>query len=115
MCIHGFFVFCNDKGEGKMKLEDWRNEIDSIDAEIVRLVNLRAKIARKIGVLKVSAGLPIVDSGREDEILRKAAARNQGVLKNEAIVRIFRGIIRESRQVQIETQEKIKKGEQILC
>ena len=98
-----------------MKLEDWRNEIDSIDARIVRLVNQRAKIAQKIGVLKASAGLPVVDSGREDEILRKAAARNKGVLKNEAIVRIFRGIIRESRQIQVETQEKITNGEQILC
>ena len=98
-----------------MKLEDWRNEIDSIDEEIVRLVNQRAKIAREIGVLKASAGLPIVDAGREDEILRKAAASNNGVLKNEAILRIFRGIIRESRQIQKETQAKLTNGEQILC
>jgi monofunctional chorismate mutase len=97
--IHGFFVF----GE-KMKLEDWRKEIDSIDAEIVRLINERVKIAQKIGVLKATAGLPIVDAGREDAILQKVAARNQGVLTNEAIVRIFRGIIRESRQIQVESQ-----------
>ena len=98
-----------------MKLEDWRNEIDLIDAEIVRLVNQRAKIAQKIGVLKASAGLPIVDATREDEILRNVAASNQGVLKNEAIVRIFRGIIHESRQIQVKTQAKITNGEQILC
>jgi chorismate mutase len=42
------------KGEN-MKLEDWRKEIDSIDAEIVRLVSQRAKIAQKIGVLKATA------------------------------------------------------------
>ncbi|HVE58723.1 MAG TPA: chorismate mutase [Pyrinomonadaceae bacterium] len=98
-----------------MKLEDWRNEIDSIDAEIVRLINQRAKIAQKIGVLKASAGLPIVDETREDAILRKAAGGNKGVLKNEAIIRIFRGIIRESREIQVETQEKMTNGEQILC
>lgn len=109
--IHGFFVL----SEEKMKLEDWRNEIDLIDEEIVRLVNQRAKIAQKIGVLKASAGLPVVDSERESAILQKAAARNKGVLKNEALVRIFRGIIRESRQIQVETQTKITNGEQILC
>ena len=98
-----------------MKLEDWRNEIDLIDARIVELVNQRAKIAREIGVLKATAGLPVVDSTREDAILRNVAAKNQGVLNNEAIVRIFRGIIRESRQIQVETQTKITKGEQILC
>lgn len=98
-----------------MKLEDWRKEIDSIDAEIVSLVNQRAKIAQKIGVLKASAGLPIVDPTRENEILRNVVAKNKGILKNEAIAAIFRGIIRESRQIQVETQAKITNGEQILC
>lgn len=98
-----------------MKLEDWRNEIDELDAEIVRLISKRAKIAQKIGMLKASAGLPVIDAGREDTILRSVAAKNQGVLKNEAMIRIFRGIIRESRQIQTETQAKISNGEQILC
>ena len=97
-----------------MKLEDWRNEIDRLDAEIVRLVSERVKIAQKIGVLKTAAGLPIVDAGREDAILQKVAARNHGILTNEAIIRIFRGIIRESRQVQTETPAKIKRREQVL-
>ena len=98
-----------------MKLEDWRNEIDSIDAQIVRLIGERAKIVQKIGTLKASAGLPIVDAGREEAILQSVAAKNRGVLTNEAIIRIFRGIIRESRQIQMETQAKISNGEQILC
>jgi chorismate mutase len=107
--IHGFFVF-----GGKMKLEDWRKEIDSIDREIVRLVNRRAKIAREIGVLKAAAGLPVVDETREDEILRNAAARSKGILKREAIIRIFRALIRESRNIQTETQAKITGGKPIL-
>lgn len=98
-----------------MKLEDWRIEIDLIDEEIVRLVNQRAKIAQKIGVLKASAGLSVVDAEREDAILRNVVTKNKGVLKNEAILRIFRGIIRESRQIQVETQTKMTNGEQILC
>ena len=97
-----------------MKLEDWRKEIDSIDEEIVRLVNRRAKIAREIGVLKAAAGLPVVDETREDEILRNVATRGKGILKREAIIRIFRALIRESRNIQTETQAKITGGKPIL-
>jgi monofunctional chorismate mutase len=97
-----------------MKLEDWRKEIDTIDAEIVRLVGKRAEIAQKIGVLKASAGLPVVVEGREDAILRKAAANNRGLLTNDAIVRIFRGILRESRRLQAATLSKLSGREKIL-
>ena len=97
-----------------MKLENWRKEIDSIDAQLVGLLDRRAQIAREIGALKAAAGLPVVDPLREDEILRKLAANNQGILKNEAIIGIFRGIIRASRQIQIETQAKISSGERVL-
>jgi chorismate mutase len=83
-----------------MKLEDWRNEIDEIDTQIVRLINQRARIARKLGELKAYAGLPIVDSDREDAILRRVRQENEGVLEEEAVVRIFKRIIIESRQVQ---------------
>ena len=97
-----------------MKLEDWRKEIDSIDEQIVRLVNQRAKIAKKIGVLKAAAGLPVIDETREDEILRNVAARSNGVLKREAIIRIFRTLIRESRNIQTETHAKITGKEPVL-
>lgn len=90
-----------------MKLEDWRNEIDSIDTEIVRLINQRATVAKKIGVLKATAGLPIVDGDREEVILRGVCGKNQGVLENESLVRIFRQIIRESRLIQTKIVGKI--------
>ncbi len=86
-----------------MKLEDWRNEIDSIDAEIVRLVNQRAIVAQKIGVLKAAAGLPIMDGDREEAILRGVCGKNSGVLEDESLVRIFRQIIRESKAIQTKT------------
>ena len=92
-----------------MNLEDWRREIDEIDKMMVRLLNKRAKIARKIGRLKASAGLPVIDDGREREILLKVAGANdEGLLKREAIIRIFRAVIRESRNVQAETSAGAK-------
>ena len=52
-----------------MKLEEWRKEIDSIDDEIIRLIQQRAKIVKKIGNLEAKAGLPIIDNDREDSVI----------------------------------------------
>ena len=83
-----------------MKLEDWRSEIDSIDTEIAQLLNRRADAAKKIGALKATAGLPIVDAEREEIVLRGICGKNQGVLEDQSLIRIFRQIICESRQIQ---------------
>ncbi len=83
-----------------MKLEDWRNEIDSIEAEILRLINQRTSVWVKIGVLKATAELPIMDIDRAEAILRGVCGKNSGVVENESLVRIFRQIIRESKQIQ---------------
>lgn len=98
-----------------MKLDEWRDEIDAIDAEIVNLISRRARVAQKIGILKAKAGLPIVDLEREEAILRNACARNKGVLGSDSIVRIFKRIIQESRQIQVEAIGKIiEKGTKIF-
>lgn len=98
-----------------MKLDEWRNEIDAIDAEIVNLINQRARVAQKIGILKAKAGLPIVDLEREEAILRNACARSKGILGNDSIARIFKRIIQESRQIQVEAISKIvDKGTKIF-
>jgi hypothetical protein len=41
-----------------MDIEHWRREIDEIDKEILRLLNLRARLAIKVGTLKKAADLP---------------------------------------------------------
>lgn len=90
-----------------MKLEEWRKEIDLVDAEIIKLLNQRARIARKIGVLKVKAGLPVVDPEREAEILRNACSENQNLIDDAGIISIYRRIIRESKRLQIRATAEI--------
>lgn len=91
-----------------MKLEDWRNEIDEIDTQIVGLLNRRARAAQSVGVLKAQAGLPIVDTEREDEVLRKLKMRNDGSLDDELLVKLYRSIMQKSRLIQIETAARLK-------
>ncbi len=84
-----------------MKLENWRKEIDTIDGEIISLLNRRAKAAQEIGRIKAKAGLPIIDLERESEVLRNIIGGNEGVLHDWQLATIYQKILDESRQIQI--------------
>lgn len=97
-----------------MMLEDWRREIDEIDSQIISLLNRRARAAQSIGAIKAKAGLPIVDTEREDEVLRRVANANEGILENETILEIYGKILQKSRQIQIETMKRISRERKIV-
>ena len=48
-----------------------REEIDSIDAEIIDLLESRFNLTREIGRIKRSLDKALFDEGREEEILKK--------------------------------------------
>ncbi|RUM30448.1 MAG: prephenate dehydratase [Aquifex sp.] len=79
------------------ELKELRRKIDRIDEEILRLLNERAKLAKKIGEIKTKAKLPIHVPEREREIFEKILRLNKevygGVFPSEALVHIYREII----------------------
>ncbi|MBA3357642.1 MAG: chorismate mutase [Pyrinomonadaceae bacterium] len=83
-----------------MNIEYWRTEIDELDRELLRLVNRRARLAMKVGALKRAAGLPCCDPERERAVLRDLQNANAGPLNGRAVNKIFRRIIRESRDME---------------
>jgi len=91
-----------------MNIESWRKEIDRIDDELLRLLNMRARIAIKVAALKKAAALPLNDKEREREVLEHVRRANQGPLDERDVSRLFRRVIRESRRAQIRAlQEEI--------
>jgi chorismate mutase / prephenate dehydratase len=68
-----------------------RVEIDSLDSELLSIVNRRAALARRVGELK--QGAPVYRPEREAEILRRVAASNPGPLPTERVTGIFREVI----------------------
>lgn len=73
-----------------------RERIDDIDRRIHELLNERAKCAQQVGRSKRSEGLSTADfykPEREAQVLRQALERNEGPLRNEEIVRLFREIM----------------------
>ena len=98
-----------------MTIEHWRTEIDEIDREMLRLLNRRARLAMKVGALKQNAGLPCCDNEREREVLTRLQQANGGPLDSRAIGKLFRRIIRESRNLQarmLTDRERLTEGEE---
>ena len=83
-----------------MDIDYWRREIDDIDAELLRLLNMRARLALKVGALKLAADLPFCDPDRERAVLQRLQEINSGPLDEHAVGKVFRRIIRESRRVE---------------
>src|SRR5258708_3338076 len=77
-------------------IAEHRAEIDRVDAELLRLLNQRARMASKLLALKRSLGLPICDPQRELEVLGRVCVGNPGPLEKEAILAIFQRIIEET-------------------
>ncbi len=84
-----------------MNIEYWRTEIDETDRELLRLLNRRARLAMKVGALKRAAGLPCCDPERERAVLSDLQKANSGPLDRLAVAKLFRRIIRESREMEM--------------
>ena len=97
-----------------MSLQESRKRIDSIDEQIVTLLNRRAAVVREIGQVKSAAGIPVVDSAREAEIYRRITAENFGQIDNDGLMRIFERIVEESRRIQIESTWDIAETEEAM-
>jgi chorismate mutase len=83
-----------------MDIEYWRKEIDEIDVELLRLLNVRARLALKVGALKKAASLPITDLERERVVLQRLREINSGPLDQRAVDKLFRRIILESKRIE---------------
>lgn len=78
----------------------WRQRIDTIDEQLVRLLNSRSACAVEIGRLKRRLGLPVYSPEREAWILERVMRDNPGPLEPTAVRRVFERIIDESRRLE---------------
>ncbi len=86
--------------EAKKLLAECRVKIDNIDRQLVELLNRRTLIVEDIGRAKSSAGLPIYEPRREDDVYRNILSQNKGPLTADALRRIYERIIDEMRSLQ---------------
>jgi chorismate mutase / prephenate dehydratase len=83
-----------------MDLGDWRSRINSIDNQILNLLNQRAEAALQIGDLKRRQDAPSYAPEREAELLARLSAAARGPLPAEAVTAIWREIVSACRALE---------------
>ncbi|WP_395406646.1 prephenate dehydratase [Pseudoduganella sp. UC29_106] len=82
------------------KLKPLREKIDSIDAQILDLLNQRAQVAQEVGHVKAETNAPVFRPEREAQVLRGVAERNPGPLGDKEVQSIFREIMSSCRALE---------------
>lgn len=82
------------------KLKPLRVQIDSIDAQILELLNHRAQVVQDVGHLKAQSNAPVFRPEREAQVLRRIAQNNPGPLHDGDVQIIFREIMSACRALE---------------
>lgn len=82
-----------------MSLPEIRKKIDTLDEQLVKLLNERADLVHEIGVVKKAEGTAIYAPEREEQVLRSLVGKNEAIggrLPEKAIRAIYREIMSAS-------------------
>ena len=82
------------------KLKPLREQIDAIDAQLLVLLNQRARVAQDVGHVKAETNAPVFRPEREAQVLRGVADRNPGPLAGRDLQTIFREIMSACRALE---------------
>jgi chorismate mutase/prephenate dehydratase len=89
----------------KDEMEALRAGIDEVDQELVRLLDRRARLARRIGEIKQENGLEAYAPARERAVLDRVAALGAGDFPKRGLQAVFREIISSS--ISLEARLKV--------
>lgn len=81
-------------------LAELREQIDDVDSQLLELLNRRAGLSVAVGQAKRKVSGKVFDPAREARLLERLAERNQGPLKSEHIIAIWRAVLSASRSLQ---------------
>lgn len=82
------------------ELEALRERIDTIDEQILRLVQERVRIVLEVGAYKRARGVSVYDPERERAMLERLASQAREPLDRGTVRRIFERLIDESRRLE---------------
>src|SRR4030042_6137676 len=86
----------------KEKITPLRQKSETVDRQILRLLNERAEIVMEVGKVKSENNIDSYDPQREDEILGALVLQNNGPFPKKPIFPVFREIISACRSLETE-------------
>jgi chorismate mutase/prephenate dehydratase len=84
-----------------MTLEELRQQIDSLDSQLLETLNKRMEVVKQVGEFKKTTQTVIYRPEREKQIIDRLAAQNDGLLNRAAIEAIFLEIFAVSRNLEL--------------
>lgn len=87
------------------KIKALREQIDVINADLLKLLNKRAGLAREIGRMQTSLGSSQYDPKRELEMLQALTAANEGPFDDSTVKSLFKSIFQASMESSINSQK----------
>jgi chorismate mutase/prephenate dehydratase len=84
------------------KIKSLRRRIETLDGQLLRLLNERAEIVMEVGREKSAGKMDSYDPQREEEIVRALVLQNNGPFPKQAIAPVFREIISACRSLETE-------------
>lgn len=75
------------QGEAQARLEELRKQIVALDEELIRLVGRRRDLVLEVGRIKEALELPVLDPGREAQVVRRAAELSRKLGVDEELTR----------------------------
>ena len=103
--VEQFYLEEYFKNMDEVTINNPRSAIDSIDSEILRLLNRRAEIALEVGEAKTAVDTSLCDPKREVSVLQRLCEENEGPLDARSIEHIFQKIIDETLHLQQKTYQ----------
>jgi len=90
------------------QFKELRNKIDSININILKLLNDRAELVKKISTIKDEINMDYFDPIREQEMLAAILEENRGLLPNEIVKEVFTVIFRSNlKYMGVEREKKL--------
>jgi len=98
--------------EDMTQITNLRKQIDTIDEELVTLLNKRAQLSLQVRIAKGSSG--VYRPERETEVVQNVTRASTGPLSPEAIATLFHTIIYVCRSIQDSDMPDVSMGQAIV-
>ena len=79
-----------------MNLDDIRSDIDTLDTQLVQLLEARMTLVSQVATLKKMTGGRVLDNSRELVILDRVASQVENLDYTETVVNTFKDILKNS-------------------
>src|ERR1700733_5240707 len=114
MSMRSLLLFCSTlalfaQPSTDQALNSSRQRIDSIDDQIVKLLNERAQVVREVGLIKKQFHAPASAPGREEQVVRRVAGQARALLTPSAVEAVYRVMLHEMSAMEATEMEKTSK------